>query len=164
MTLWFVFALMTAVAIFAVLLPLGLTGRSQGGGDETSVYKDQLAEIERDVAAGLIGAAEAGAARVEIGRRLLAAADKESGVALQSNARLRRLAAVLALVGLPAVAVALYLPLGSPRLGDFPLAAMSDKRTRGIFKAWRERLALSSRRQADYAVSARLLVPNHAAV
>jgi cytochrome c-type biogenesis protein CcmH len=123
MTLWFVFALMTAMAIFAVLLPLGLTGRTQGGGDETTVYKDQLAEIERDVAAGLIGAAEAEAARVEIGRRLLAAADKESGITVKSNPRLRRLAAVLALVGLPLVAVALYLPLGSPRLGDFPLAA-----------------------------------------
>jgi integrase len=43
--------------------------------------------------------------------------------------------------------------------GDFPLSAMSDKRTRGIFKAWRDRLALSSRRQADYAwvVLARIL-------
>jgi integrase len=43
--------------------------------------------------------------------------------------------------------------------GDFPLAAMTDVRTRGIFKAWRERLALSSRRQADYAwaVLARVL-------
>ena len=35
---------------------------------------------------------------------------------------MRRAAAVVALVGLPVVAVALYLPLGSPRLGDFPLA------------------------------------------
>jgi integrase len=43
--------------------------------------------------------------------------------------------------------------------GDFPLSAMTDNRTRGIFKAWRERLALSSRRQADYAwvVLARIL-------
>jgi hypothetical protein len=43
--------------------------------------------------------------------------------------------------------------------GDFPLAAMTDNRTRGIFKAWRERLAASSRRQADYAwvVLARVL-------
>src|SRR5262249_40580991 len=31
-----------------------------------------------------------------------------------------------------------------------PLAAMTDVRTRGVFKAWREKLALSSRRQADY--------------
>jgi hypothetical protein len=35
--------------------------------------------------------------------------------------------------------------------GDFPLSAMTDNRTRGLFKAWREKLALSSRRQADYA-------------
>jgi integrase len=42
---------------------------------------------------------------------------------------------------------------------DFPLSAMADKRTRGIFKAWRERLAIASRRQADYAwtVLARVL-------
>jgi len=42
---------------------------------------------------------------------------------------------------------------------DFPLSAMTDRRTRGIFKAWRERLAVSSRRQADYAwvVLARVL-------
>ncbi len=43
--------------------------------------------------------------------------------------------------------------------GDFPVSAMGDNRTRGIFKAWRERLAISSRRQADYAwvVLARVL-------
>jgi integrase len=43
--------------------------------------------------------------------------------------------------------------------GEFPLSAMADKRARGIFKAWRERLARSSRRQADYAwvVLARIL-------
>jgi integrase len=43
--------------------------------------------------------------------------------------------------------------------GDFPLSAMTDVRTRGIFKAWRERLAVASRRQADYAwvVLARVL-------
>jgi integrase len=34
---------------------------------------------------------------------------------------------------------------------DFPLAALTDRRTRGIFMAWRDKLAQSSRRQADYA-------------
>jgi integrase len=34
---------------------------------------------------------------------------------------------------------------------DFPLAALADRRTRGIFMAWRDRLAFKSRRQADYA-------------
>jgi cytochrome c-type biogenesis protein CcmH len=122
MTLWFVFALMTAAAIFAVLLPLGVGGRAQTGGSETTVYMDQLAEIDRDVAAGLIGATEADAARVEISRRLLAAADQTRDPPVQSNTRLRRSAALLSLVGLPVLAVAVYLPLGSPRLGDFPLA------------------------------------------
>ena len=34
---------------------------------------------------------------------------------------------------------------------DFPLSALTDRRTRGVFMAWRDRLALKSRRQADYA-------------
>jgi cytochrome c-type biogenesis protein CcmH len=122
MTLWFVFALMTAAAIFAVLLPLGLRGVAQTEGNEATVYKDQLGEIDRDLGAGLIGNAEADAARIEISRRLLAVADQERNPPMQSNLKLRRSAAVLALVGLPVVALAVYLPLGSPRLADFPLA------------------------------------------
>lgn len=125
MTPWFVFALMTAAAIFAVLAPLGLRGRSQSQGSEATVYKDQLAEIDRDLAAGLIAAGEADAARTEIGRRLLVAADPKNNAPLQPSTPLRRVAAVVALVGLPAVALAVYLPLGSPRMPDFPLAARS---------------------------------------
>ena len=38
------------------------------------------------------------------------------------------------------------------KFGDFPLAALTDRRTRGIFMAWRDKFAASSgRRQADYA-------------
>ena len=36
--------------------------------------------------------------------------------------------------------------------GDFPLSGLPDRRTRGIFMAWRDRLAAASRRQADYSV------------
>jgi len=125
MTLWFVFALMTAAAIFAVLWPLGRAGRPHNEGSEATVYKDQLAEVDRDVAADLIGSSEAEAARVEISRRLLAAADHQRDPPDTSNARWRRSAAILALFGLPVVAMAFYLPLGSPRLGDFPLAERS---------------------------------------
>src|SRR5262249_26054085 len=35
--------------------------------------------------------------------------------------------------------------------GDFPLSGLTDRRTRGLFMAWRDKLAKSSRRQADYA-------------
>jgi cytochrome c-type biogenesis protein CcmH len=122
MTLWFLFALMTAAAIFAVLWPLGRGARPQNDGTEATVYKDQLSEVERDLAAGLIGAPEAEAARVEISRRLLAAADAECTAPGASNTAFRRVVAVFALAGLPLLAVAFYLPLGSPRLPDFPLA------------------------------------------
>lgn len=125
MNLWFVFALMTVAAIFAVLWPLGRRNAQQAGGSEASVYRDQLAEIDRDLAGGLIGASEAEAARVEIGRRLLAAADHQRELSAQPNTGLRRAAAIVALAGLPLAAVAIYLPLGSPNLGDFPLQARS---------------------------------------
>jgi cytochrome c-type biogenesis protein CcmH len=123
MTLWFVFALMTVAAVFAVLWPLSRSASAPGGGNEAVVYKDQLAEVERDAAAGLIGAAEAEAARVEIGRRLLAAAEGQRDLPSRANLGLRRASTVLALVGLPVAAVTFYLALGSPRLGDFPLAS-----------------------------------------
>lgn len=122
MTLWFVFALMTVAAIFAVLWPLGRGGRDHSEGSEVAVYKDQLAEIERDLGAGLIAPPEAEAARVEISRRLLAAAGSEPMLGPTSSLKWRRAAAALALVGLPLVAVAIYVPLGSPALRDFPLA------------------------------------------
>ena len=35
-------------------------------------------------------------------------------------------------------------------LGDFPLSGLTDRRTRGVFMEWRDKLALTSRRQADY--------------
>lgn len=44
--------------------------------------------------------------------------------------------------------------------GDFPLSALTDRRTRGIFMAWRDEIVASAgRRQADYAwtVLARVL-------
>jgi integrase len=45
------------------------------------------------------------------------------------------------------------------KFGDFPLSALTDRRTRAIFMAWRDKLAAKSRRQADYAwqVLARIL-------
>jgi cytochrome c-type biogenesis protein CcmH len=123
MTLWFVFALMTVAAIFAVLWPLGRSSSVRAGGSEAVVYRDQLAEIDRDVSAGLIGVSEAEAARVEIGRRLLAAAESQRDLPARPSLGLRRASAIVALVGLPVAAVTFYLALGSPRLGDFPLAS-----------------------------------------
>jgi integrase len=41
---------------------------------------------------------------------------------------------------------------------DFPLSALTDRRTRGEFMAWRDKLAVASRRQADYAFAVLALI------
>ena len=43
--------------------------------------------------------------------------------------------------------------------GDFPLAAMTDRKARGVFLEWRDGLAKHSRRQADYAWAVLAQVP-----
>jgi len=87
MMLWFVFALMTAAAIFAVLWPLSRAGNPQQDGNEAAVYRDQLTEIDRDVATGLINPPEAAAARVEISRRRVYLTNGVSGIWVSRSRR-----------------------------------------------------------------------------
>ena len=125
MTLWFGVALMTAAAVWAVLWPLARRGSGLRGGSDVAVYRDQLAEIERDRASGLIAENEAAGAQVEVSRRLIAAADAQAPAptdAVSATWR-RRAVAVVALILLPLGAAALYVALGSPSLPDQPLAA-----------------------------------------
>ncbi len=79
---------------------------------EAAVYRDQLAEIERDKASGLISAEDADYARAEVGRRLLAIGKEAEGAAA---ARKRHpLVEAFVVVLLPAVGIGLYLLTGSP--------------------------------------------------
>jgi cytochrome c-type biogenesis protein CcmH len=128
MTLWLMFALMTAAAAVAVLWPLGRGDRARAAGSDIAVYQDQLAEIERDRVAGRIAEREAEAARLEVSRRLLGAADAAGARARQPAAAAgwrRRAAAAAALVLLPLGAAGLYGLLGSPDLPGEPLAGRS---------------------------------------
>jgi cytochrome c-type biogenesis protein CcmH len=130
--LWLLLALMTAAAIFAVLWPLGRRPAAAASASDLAVYRDQLAEIERDRSAAAIGAVEAEAARVEVSRRLIAAADarkadlasaeSETLETKAASLRRRRFAAVAALLAMPLLAGSLYLVLGSPNLPGQPLA------------------------------------------
>jgi len=106
MTLWLMFALMTAAAIFAVLWPLSRRV-AESGGSELEVYRDQLEEIAHDRAAGLIGESEAEAAKVEVSRRLIAAADAAefNHAAPVGSPLWRRRAAAIAAIGLAVRAI-----------------------------------------------------------
>ncbi len=125
MILFLVLALMTAAAVLAVLWPLARRAPA-GGGSDMAVYRDQLDEIARDRAAGLIGAPEAEAAKIEVSRRLIAAADVAETAKDESAGSpvwRRRLTAIAALLLVPIGAGALYLALGSPQLPGEPLQA-----------------------------------------
>jgi cytochrome c-type biogenesis protein CcmH len=122
MTLWLILAAMTAAAVVALIWPLARRAGAARSGSDIAVYRDQLAEIERDLAAGLVGKTEAEAARVEISRRLLAASDAAQATPPAFNAVSaawrRRAVAVASLLVLPVVAGGLYLILGSPELAS----------------------------------------------
>jgi cytochrome c-type biogenesis protein CcmH len=124
--LWVILACLTAIALLVLLRPLAGAAAKDRARDafDAAVYRDQLGEIESDRARGLIGQAEAEAARIEVARRLLRADSKErvpDRAAKSSGAKTA--ATVGVALALPLLALGLYLVYGSPRLPDQPLAA-----------------------------------------
>ncbi len=121
--LWFLFAAMTAGVILGVLRPLRRKKAASGAEREVALYRDQLAEVERDVERGVIEPAEGEAAKVEVSRRLLAAADaleeERADVGVRTGLSARAVALVI-MVALPVFSLGLYLALGSPGLPDQP--------------------------------------------
>lgn len=73
MILPFLLALLAFVVLFAVLRPLWRGTRTEAAGHDQAVYRDQLREMDRDIARGVIARQEADGTRLEIQRRLLAA-------------------------------------------------------------------------------------------
>jgi cytochrome c-type biogenesis protein CcmH len=120
MILWLIFALMTLAAIAAVWWPLARRQKSVRSGSDIAVYRDQLEEIGRDEAASRIGNVEAEAARIEVSRRLIAAAETAKAASLAaapaSPGRYRWATLAAAIVLLPLGAGITYLSLGSPNL------------------------------------------------
>ena len=124
--LGFLLALLTSGTLGVLLVPLlrtrlGATERLHG---DLAIYRDQLAEVEREHAAGSLCAEDAAAARTDIARRLLAAADKDAnkdtGAAPQPAAAWHRfLPPALGLL-IPAFALGLYLRIGQPGMPSAP--------------------------------------------
>ena len=133
--IWTIFAVMTAAVIAALLLPV-LRHREAPAADrnayDRAVFRDQLAELDRDLERGTIGAAEAEAARNEISRRLIAA----SGQARPNKAGGAAAVALVAALLVPLVAIPLYLRAGSPQLPDVPLSQrMEEAEAKGDYEA-----------------------------
>ncbi len=122
---------LTVLAVAMLLAPLIFRQRGPTSRDayNLAVYRDQLAEIERDLARGVLAANEAEAARAEIARRILALkpAEAETGPTgqargLKAHGAAPRTVAIVAILLLPVAAWILYWQLGSPSLPDQPFA------------------------------------------
>jgi cytochrome c-type biogenesis protein CcmH len=125
--IWIVFAAMTVAALLCVLWPILRPGKAtRTAASDLAFYRGHLAELEEDVARGLLPEAEARAVRAELGRRLLATADRGDAAPPLARPRLRIAAAVLVLGFVPACALALYLRIGHPAEADLPLAGRVD--------------------------------------
>ncbi|TPO00735.1 c-type cytochrome biogenesis protein CcmI [Mesorhizobium sp. B1-1-5] len=125
MLFWVIAAILTLGASLAVLLPLtgGMKGASPAGDHDLEVYRDQLSELDRDMARGLIQPGEAEEARAEIGRRILRlAAAVQPDAAIPKPARSARWVASVAVLAVPLLSWGLYGMLGSPDLPSQPLA------------------------------------------
>jgi cytochrome c-type biogenesis protein CcmH len=92
---------------------------------DLQVYRDQLKEVERDVARGVLTEEEAIRARTEVSRRLL-----EADRALQSahvldvkSSRIDRVMLGAGLAATVAGAFGVYLQIGAPGYPDLPIAA-----------------------------------------
>jgi cytochrome c-type biogenesis protein CcmH len=113
---------LTSLALAILLVPL-LLRRHAGVSRETynlAVYRDQLAEVERDLGRGLLSPAQAEMARAEIGRRILALPPAGTSAASASSAPFA--IATIAVLLLPFAAWLVYARLGSPALPDQPFA------------------------------------------
>ena len=125
MLLWIILGALTAIVLLVLLRPLVGVRTSEHAREafDAAVYRDQLGEIDADRARGLIGEAEAEAARLEIARRLLQADLSELTHSEDASGSGHARAAMIAVATvLPLLALGLYLVYGSPRLPDQPLA------------------------------------------
>ena len=124
MLFWIISAALALLiaALFALAL---LTRRAEAehpAAYDLRIYRDQLKEVERDLARGVINEADAERIRTEVGRRVLAA-DAQLAIADVSSQQPRSLTIVIATVIallLTGGGVAIYTQLGTPGLGDLP--------------------------------------------
>ena len=124
--LFWTIAGLASLAVFALLL-LSLVQGADSTEDEAAfdmqVYRDQLAEVDRDVARGVLSAADAERTRIEVSRKLLAA-DKASNQSLRAQKQSRSsvlTGGAIAAVILVVVGFGAYAWLGQPGSLDQPL-------------------------------------------
>jgi len=122
--IWVFIGLLAAVAVVALVRPLLRTPEeapSRAAYDRT-IFEDQLKEVDRDVERGVLTPGEADAARIEIQRRILAAAKLTEPTFTTTGSTMRKTTIALVGIAVPVLAAVIYFSVGSPLLNPTPSA------------------------------------------
>ena len=124
MIFWAIAAVLTALSVGLLLRalwrpPVAPPSRADF---DLAVYRDQLAELDRDLARGVLTEDQAAAARSEIERRMLNADSNSPATPGSATGRGTRWLALVLAVLLPVGALGLYGGLGSPGMPSLPFA------------------------------------------
>jgi cytochrome c-type biogenesis protein CcmH len=154
---------LVAVALLIVLPPLlrrtqaparTIDGRSAN----VAIYREHLAAIDADLAAGKLSEQDAARARQEIERRVLEdvaqAAAAESAAGARSDRASKRTAIAIA-VALPLFAIPMYLLVGDPNGIAPPPSAMSPEQTKALVAQLAQRMEREPDRLEGWVLLAR---------
>jgi cytochrome c-type biogenesis protein CcmH len=136
--------LLAVVALAPLALVLGRHASARGRRDSAlAIHRGQLAELDIDLSEGRIAPAEHATARLEVQRRLLAAAETAEAPATHAS----RVPLLATLILVPVAGVALYAIDGHPAMPAAPLAArlaaanQDAQRSSELIAQLRQRLA-----------------------
>jgi cytochrome c-type biogenesis protein CcmH len=156
MTLFALFATLIVVAVVALILPsLWVARHRETTADDRrtanlAIFRDQLAELDREKAEGTLAEADFEQAQRELQRRLLEEVEPDEAAGNAAvNATSSRKTAIVLMVLLPVLAVAGYLVLGSPRALDPTQTMAQPKMTPEKIQAMVESLAERMRNNPD---------------
>ena len=121
MTFWIIAAATTVVLLIAFIRALMTPSPDDQDPVDMAVYKDQLSEVDRDLARNVISKEEADRLRVEISRRILAL-DKAEHIKSRTLTSVQKSITAVMIVGLlGGGGYSLYSYMGQPGYTDIPL-------------------------------------------
>ncbi|MEL7465853.1 MAG: c-type cytochrome biogenesis protein CcmI [Pseudomonadota bacterium] len=131
MTFWIIAVAIVAIAAIYIALPLIRREEDAAprAAHDVQVFKDQLAELERDVGRGTVSREDADATKLEISRRLLAADAelREAENERPAPKTLSRALAALVVFAVPAASIWVYFDVGAPGVQDAPFAERREQ-------------------------------------
>jgi len=139
MVFWLVAVLFMAAALLFLLPPLIQRKKAQLNADvfdrgelNVTIFKDQLAELERDLAAGVVTQEQFETAKHDLERSFLQEAKgSEETSSLQIDRVIGRSAAVVITILIPVLAISLYSLLGAGKAGLHPEDARPQVQAEG---------------------------------